>query len=374
MNISIEVLPNNPNANYLAHKDEIESAIAGVLKSGRYILGPEVESFENDFASYIGVRFGIGVGSGTEALHLALMACGIVKDDEVITVSHTAVATVAAIQLCGAAPVLVDIDPDTYTINTKQVEEAITKKTKAIIPVHLYGHPSDMERISKIARRYGLKVVEDCAQSHGAVYKGHKTGALGDISAFSFYPTKNLGAIGDGGIVVTDNQELAEQVRLLREYGWRQRYISEISGLNSRLDELQAGILRVKLRYLDEENSKRQSLASVYNERLSSSGLILPVCNSDITHVYHQYVVRSGKRDVLREFLKKNGIGTLVHYPVPVHQQPAYKNNIRYASSLENTERVVKEIISLPIYPELTHDMVTHIANAIMEWEKDKGI
>lgn len=349
-------------------------AISRVLKSGRYILGQEVEVFEKEFASYVGVRFGIGVGSGTEALHLALRACGIGKDDEVITVSHTAVATVAAIQLCGAAPVLVDIDMDTYTINTKQVEQAITKKTKAIIPVHLYGHPADMERIAEIARHYGLKVIEDCAQSHGAIYKGRKTGGWGDISAFSFYPTKNLGAIGDGGIVVTDNKELAEQVRLLREYGWRQRYISEISGLNSRLDELQAGILRVKLRYLDDENSKRQALASAYNDKLSFSALILPVCNSGVTHVYHQYVVRSSHRDALREFLQKNGIGTLIHYPVPVHQQPAYKNSLRCAPSMENTERAVKEIISLPIYPELTHDMVTHIANAIMEWEKDKGI
>lgn len=368
------LFPNNPKDNYLFHKEEIKEAITRVLNSGRYILGPEVESFENEFASYIGVRFGIGVGSGTEALHLALRAFGIGKDDEVITVSHTAVATVAAIQLCGATPVLVDIDLDTYTINTKQIEQAITKKTKAIIPVHLYGHPADMEKITKIATKYNIRIIEDCAQSHGAVYKGRKTGTWGDISAFSFYPTKNLGAIGDGGIVVTDNKELAERVRLLREYGWRQRYISEISGLNSRLDELQAAILRVKLRYLDKENSKRQALALVYNEKLSSSNLILPVCNSDITHVYHQYVVRSSKRDTLREFLKKNGIGTLIHYPVPVHQQPAYKNNIRCVSSLENTERIVKEIISLPIYPELTLEMAIHVADTIMAWEKNKGM
>jgi len=374
MNMPIEVLPNNPNANYLAHKDEIESAIARVLKSGRYILGQEVESFENEFASYVGVRFGVGVGSGTEALHLALRACGIGENDEVITVSHTAVATVAAIQLCGAAPVLVDIDMDTYTINTKQVEQAITKKTKAIIPVHLYGHPAGMKKIAEIANKYNLKIIEDCAQSHGAIYKSNKTGALGDIAAFSFYPTKNLGAIGDGGIVVTDNQELAEQVRLLREYGWHQRYISEIPGLNSRLDELQAAILRVKLRYLDKENSKRQALASAYNEKLLSSNLILPVCNSDFTHVYHQYVVRSSRRDALREYLQKNGIGTLIHYPVPVHQQPAYRESLRCAPSMENTERAVKEIISLPIYPELKPEMAIHVADAIMEWEKNKGI
>ncbi|MBI3583557.1 MAG: DegT/DnrJ/EryC1/StrS family aminotransferase [Nitrospinae bacterium] len=368
------IIPNNPNSNYLAHKDEIDTAVARVLKSGRYILGQEVESFENEFASYIGVRFGIGVGSGTEALHLALLACGIGENDEVITVSHTAVATVAAIQLCGAKPVLVDIDLDTYTINTKQVERAITNKTRTIIPVHLYGHPSNMEKITEIARCYGLKIIEDCAQSHGAIYKGRKTGALGDIAAFSFYPTKNLGAIGDGGIVVTDNPELAERVRLLREYGWRQRYISEIPGLNSRLDELQATILRVKLRYLDEENSKRQSLASAYNERLSSANLTLPACNSSVTHVYHQYVVRSSHRDALREFLRKNGIGTLIHYPVPVHQQPAYKNSLRCSSSMKNTEKVVKEIISLPIYPELTPETAIHVSDTIMKWEKGKGI
>jgi len=367
--MQMTIIPNNPNANYLAHKDEIDTAVSRVLNSGRYILGQEVESFENEFASYSGVKFGIGVGSGTEALHLSLRACGIGKDDEVITVSHTAVATVAAIQLCGAKPVLVDIDLDTYTINTKQVEQAITNKTKAIIPVHLYGHPSDMEKITEIARRYGLKVIEDCAQSHGAIYKGRKTGALGDIAAFSFYPTKNLGAIGDGGIVVTDNSEFAEKLRLLREYGWRQRYISEIPGLNSRLDELQAAILRVKLRYLDEENSKRQALASVYNERLSSSNLILPVCNSDVTHVYHQYVVRSSHRDALREFLQKKGIGTLIHYPVPVHQQPAYKNSL-ICFSMENTERAVKEIVSLPMYPELTPDSVIQVADTIAEWKE----
>jgi dTDP-4-amino-4,6-dideoxygalactose transaminase len=368
------IIPNNPKDNYLSHKEEIKEAITRVLDSGRYILGEEVSAFENEFAFYIGVRFGVGVGSGTEALHLALRACDIGEDDEVITVAHTAVATVAAIQLCGAVPVLVDIDLNTYTIDPKQLEKAITKKTKAIIPVHLYGHPADMEGIKSIALRHGLKIIEDCAQSHGAIYKGHKTGSFGDIASFSFYPTKNLGAIGDGGIVITDNPELAEKLRLLREYGWRQRYISEIPGLNSRLDELQAGILRVKLRYLDEENSNRQNLAKIYNEKLSKTSLILPNCNSKSTHVYHQYVVRSSHRDALREFLKKKGIGTLIHYPVPVHHQPAYKNRLKCADSMENTERAVKEIISLPMYPELTNDKAIQVADTIIEWEKDRRI
>ena len=369
----MQLLPCNPKANYLAHKDEIDAAIARVLDSGWYILGQEVTAFENEFAAYIGVRFGIGVGSGTEALHLALRACGVGESDEVITVSHTAVATVAAIELCGATPVLMDIDLNTYTMDMSQIEQSITKQTKAIIPVHLYGHPADMESIISIARRYELRVIEDCAQSHGAIYKDRKTGAWGDIAAFSFYPTKNLGAIGDGGIVVTDDPELAERARLLREYGWRQRYVSDFPGLNSRLDELQAAILRMKLRYLDEENRKRQALAVIYDGMLSSTSLTLPTCASNAIHVYHQYVVRSKRRDALRKFLQEKGIGTLIHYPVPVHQQPAYQGRLRCISSMVNTDRIVKEILSLPMYPELAPNKVRQIAETVVSWEHSEG-
>ncbi len=367
------LLPSSPKTNYLSHKNEIDAAIARVLDSGRYILGQEVTAFENEFAAYINVRFGIGVGSGTEALHLALRACGIKEGDEVITVSHTAVATVAAIELCGATPVLVDIDLNTYTINPNQIESAITKRTKAVIPVHLYGHPADMESIIRIAKRYNLRVIEDCAQCHGAIYKDRKTGSWGDIAAFSFYPTKNIGAIGDGGIIVTNDPELAERGKLLREYGWRQRYVSDFAGLNSRLDELQAAILRVKLRYLDEENRKRQSLAAIYDQMLSSTSLTLPTCPSNATHVYHQYVVRLDRRNSLREFLQEKGIGTLIHYPVPIHQQPAYQGRLRCIGSIANTEGIVKEILSLPMYPELALDEVQRVAAAIVLWEHNEN-
>lgn len=374
MSAPIQLLPSNPKANYLAHKDEIDAAIARVLDSGWYILGQEVTAFEKEFAAYIGVRFAIGVGNGTEALHLALRACGIGAGDEVITVSHTAVATIAAIELCGATPVLVDIDLNTYTIDPNQIESMITQRTRAIIPVHLYGHPADMESIISIAHRYELRVVEDCAQSHGAVYKDRKMGAWGDIAAFSFYPTKNLGAIGDGGMVVTNDPELAERVRLLREYGWRQRYISDLPGLNSRLDELQAAILRVKLRYLDEENRRRQALAKIYDQVLSATSLTLPKCIPGASHVYHQYVVRSEHRDSLREFLREKGIGTLIHYPVPIHRQPAYQGRLRCASSMVNTEKVAREVLSLPMYPELTCEQIRQVAEAIVSWDRSQGV
>lgn len=360
----------NPLANYLAHKDEIDAAIARVLSGGRYILGEEVAAFEQEFARYIGVRFGIGVGSGTEALHLAMRACEIGPGDEIITVSHTAVATVAAIELCDAKPVLVDIDPQSFTIDSNQIEAAIMPRTKAIIPVHLYGHPADMQFIGSIARRHSLYVIEDCAQSHGATYQGRKTGAWGDIAAFSFYPTKNLGALGDGGIVVTDDPELAERARLLREYGWRQRYISEIPGLNSRLDELQAAILRVKLRYLDDENSHRRELAQLYNTLLSSTDLVLPKEKGNVCHVYHQYVVRSQRRDALKSYLKAQGVSTLIHYPIPIHLQPAYRGRLGEKGLLPYTERVCREILSLPLYPQLSEKQVRSISELILDWHR----
>jgi len=366
------LLPSNPKANWSAHRKEIESAIDRVLRSGHYILGKQVAAFENEFAGYLGVRSGIGVGNGTDALHLALRACEVGDGDEVITVSHTAVATVAAIELCGAEPVLVDIDPKTYAIDPKAVEQAITKSTKAIIPVHLYGQPADMESIMDIASDHHLHVIEDCAQSHGASYKGRKTGGWGDVAAFSFYPTKNLGALGDGGIVVTDNAGIAERVRLFREYGWRNRYVSEIPGMNSRLDELQAAILRVKLRHLDKENRKRQSLARTYERRLKSTSLVLPTCASDSIHVYHQYVVRHRNRDSLREFLADRGISTLIHYPVPIHQQPAYRGRLRVAGSMTNTEKVANEILSLPMYPELRQTEARRVTETIVTWDQSE--
>ena len=275
MGNSEQILQANHLSNYLSHKEEIDTAVSKVLSSGWYILGNEVSLFEQEFANYVGVKYGVGVGSGTEALHVALLSCGVSSRDEVITVSHTAVATVSAIELCGAKPVFVDINPQSYTMEPNQVESVITSHTKAIVPVHLYGHPVEIEPILAIAKRHGLMVIEDCAQAHGAIYKDKKVGSWGDIAAFSFYPTKNLGALGDGGIVVTNNPNLYERAKLIRQYGWKKRYISDISGMNSRLDELQASVLRVKLKYLDMENEKRRS-CRMYDNTLNKSILNIP--------------------------------------------------------------------------------------------------
>jgi dTDP-4-amino-4,6-dideoxygalactose transaminase len=362
----------DPKANYLAHKEAIEGAISRVLESGRYILGREVASFEKEFAAYLGVPHAIGVASGTDALHLALRACGAGPGDSVITVSHTAVASAAAIDLCGATPVFVDITPDSFTMDPDCLEDAIRgfkgNRLKAVVPVHLYGHPADMSAILEIADRHDLRVVEDCAQSHGAVFRNKKTGTVGHLAAFSFYPTKNLGALGDGGMVVTGDPELAKKVRLLREYGWEERYVSKIPGLNSRLDEIQAAILRVKLPHLDEENKSRRKIAGIYHSLLEACGLILPKVNPAADHVYHQYVIRAENRDSLRSYLRERGIGTLVHYPVPVHLQPAYAGRLFEKTSLLRTEEAAKQILSLPMYPELTTDRVQDVAREIVAW------
>ena len=360
-----------PKAQYLSHKEEIDAAILRVLDKGRYVLGDEVTSFEAEFARYVGVAYGIGVGSGTEALHLALKACGIGSGDEVITVSHTAVATVAAIELASAVPVLVDIEPAYFTMDPQAFEAAITPRTKAVIAVHLYGQPVDIEQIIAIARKYSLFVVEDCAQAHGSCFDGRTAGSFGDISCFSFYPTKNLGAIGDAGMVLTDNADLAAQVRFLREYGWSDRYISSISGWNSRLDEVQAAILRIKLKDLDLDNRKRAELAGIYGRELQHTHLVLPTLRSDCSHVYHQYVIRSTQRDRLKQFLEANGVYPLIHYPVPIHQQPAY---VAYSPhSLPNTELAVTEILSLPMYPELPVDNVVQVADLIKAFEQEQS-
>jgi dTDP-4-amino-4,6-dideoxygalactose transaminase len=359
-------LVNGPLADYRAYKEEIKAAVDRVLESGWYILGSETAAFEKEFAGYLGTGEGIGVGSGTEALHLALLACGIGKGDEVITVSHTAVATVAAIEMCGARPVLVDIDAESYTMDAAELEKAITKKTKAVVPVHLYGHPAEIDAITAIAKDHGFYVLEDCAQSHGATFGGRMTGVWGDIAAFSFYPTKNLGALGDGGFIATARPELAEKVRLLREYGWRQRYMSEISGFNSRLDELQAAILRVKLSHLEADNGRRIAIARHYDRLLGASDLTLPREKWGVRHVYHQYVVRSKRRDALKSYLKEHGVDTLIHYPVPVHLQPAYRGKITLQGGrLPVTEEICPQILSLPMHPHLTGGQIEQIAELI---------
>ncbi|MEM7125247.1 MAG: DegT/DnrJ/EryC1/StrS family aminotransferase [Chloroflexota bacterium] len=352
------IIPANPKANYLAYKDEIEEAIQQVLASGYYLLAEQTQSFEREFAQYIGVDHAIGVGSGTEALHLALRATNIGQGDEVITVSHTAVATVAAIELAGAEPRFVDIDPVSYTMDPNQLSQAMTSRTKAIVPVHLYGHPAKLDQIRAFADTHNLIVIEDCAQAHGATYQGRICGSWGDLAAFSFYPTKNLSALGDGGMVVTNNEQLAQRVRLLQQYGWEERYISSVPGLNSRLDEMQAAILRVKLRHLDDDNMRRAEIACRYSGGLTGASVELPSASSDVRHAFHQYVVRSQGRDQLQKTLREEGIITLIHYPVPVHLQPAYRNRIPLLLPLPNTEEAVKQILSLPLYPELPDDHV----------------
>jgi dTDP-4-amino-4,6-dideoxygalactose transaminase len=362
------ILCSNPHAQYLTHRKEIDAAIRRVLDNGRYILGEEVRAFEEEFSKYIGVSYGIGVGSGTEALHLALVACGIGDGDEVITVSHTAVATVAAIELAGAIPVFVDIEPKYYTIDPEKFEKAITKKTKAVIPVHLYGQPADMTPIVNIAQKYELRLIEDCAQAHGATYKGRRVGSFGDMACFSFYPTKNLGAIGDGGIIVTKDEDLAHQARLLREYGWSERYISYHKGWNTRLDELQAAILRVKLGHLEEDNAKRNSVATYYCHELEELNVDVPACREKTKHVYHLFVIKSQKRDELLAFLRAKGIGAAIHYPVPIHLQPAYYRRLQGSDNLPETERVARTILSLPMYPELQKEDIQFILNTIRKF------
>ena len=359
------ILCANPYLQYSARKIEIDNAVKRVMDSGWYILGEDVAAFESEFAAYTGVEFGVGVGSGTEALHLALAACNIGSGDEVITVSHTAVATVAAIEQAGAIPVFVDIESDFFTMDPRKIVLAITHKTKAIIPVHLYGQPVDLDPILKISKKYGLRIIEDCAQAHGAAYKNKRVGSYGDLACFSFYPTKNLGALGDGGMVVTDQPELAQRLRLLREYGWAERFISHFPGFNSRLDEVQAAILRTKLRYLDQDNRLRAEIAAMYHAGLTGCEIILPICREDANHVYHLFVIRSPRRNALRRHLKNKNIAALIHYPVPVHLQPAYRGRFPGRDQLLVTGKTAAEVLSLPIYPGLNMTEVQTVIEAV---------
>lgn len=355
---------NELRSGYLAQQSEIDAAVRRVLESGWYILGQETAAFEAEFAAYCGAAGCVGVNSGTDALHLALRACGVGPGDEVITVAHTAVATVAAIRMTGATPVLVDIDPNTYTMAPAALAAALTPATRAVIPVHLYGHPADMDAIRTIARE--CFVIEDCAQAHGAQYKGRPVGGFGDLACYSFYPTKNLGALGDGGAVTGNDPELLEKVRLLREYGWtpQERYVSHIEGVNSRLDELQAAILRVRLRHLDANNAMRRRLAALYDEALPAA-VKRPSERPDARHVYHLYVIQHAARDHLRARLAEQGVGAGIHYPVPVHLQPAYQAGQLRCLPLPVTEQAAREVLSLPMYPTLTETQVRAVAAAV---------
>jgi dTDP-4-amino-4,6-dideoxygalactose transaminase len=347
-------------------RDDVDRAMEEIIDTSAFIAGPHVGRFEIAFAAYIGAKHAIGVGNGTDALHLALRACGIGPGDEVITAANTFLATVEAIGAVGATPVLVDADATSYTINPELVEKAITPRTRAIIPVHLYGQPADMAAVMDIASRHGLRVIEDACQSHGARYGETRTGAIGDIGCFSCYPGKNLGAFGDAGVVVTDDDLLADRVRLLANHGSRVRYHHEIEGWNSRLDTVQAAVLSAKLPYLDAWNSERQRLANLYQDLLWSSGVQTPsVVNGD--HVWHLYVIEADDRDHLAERLADRGIATGIHYPLPIHLQPAYRHLGYHAGAFPVTERAARRILSLPMFPGLTDEQVGLVAAAVQE-------
>jgi dTDP-4-amino-4,6-dideoxygalactose transaminase len=360
------ILCGNPSAQFKAYQKEIEAAVLRVMRGDRFILGQEVSSLEDEFAEYIGVKYAIGVANGTDALEIALRSLDIGVEDEVITVSHTAVATVAAIEAVGARPVLVDVDPNYYTINPFQLSEVLTSKTKAIIAVHLYGQSADLGIISEFCKRNGIFLIEDVSQAHGAKFNGRRLGSIGDIGCFSCYPTKNLGAIGDAGLITTNKSYLNLNIRKIRQYGWANHYISEIVGRNSRLDELQAAVLRVKLRHLDESNRKRCLLAAEYDFHLrEQSFLCLPQIRSGAEAVFHLYVVRSKNRDELSALLKSKEIYPGIHYPIPIHLQPAYRNRIKVADTMAVTEQLANEVLSLPIYPELDKDSLKIIVDTI---------
>lgn len=354
---------------YQAIQIELDAAIQSVLDDGWFILGKNVSAFENEFAAYCGTDFAVGVGNGTDALQLALMACGVGPGDEVVTTPLSATFTALAISATGAIPAFVDIDPDTYNMDPRELEQAISPRTKAVMPVHLYGQPADMDPILAAARKYNLFVIEDAAQAHGAVYKGHRVGTLGDVGCFSFYPSKNLGAFGDGGMVVTDNPEVAEKLRMLRNGGQKTRYDHQLLGRNSRLDELQAAILRVKLTYLEKWNERRRHIAALYTALLGDSDVEPPIEMPYARHIYHLYVIRCQDRDALQEHLAERGVGTAVHYPIPIHLQRAYRWLNLGRGSFPIAERCADQVLSLPIYPELTDAKVRQIAAHIRDWQ-----
>jgi dTDP-4-amino-4,6-dideoxygalactose transaminase len=363
----------NPLAQTQAYSQEIQDAIRDVVNSGWYVLGDFVTKFESEFAAFLGVRFCVGVGNGTDALSLALKAVGIRPGDEVITVSHTAVATVAAVEQVGAVPVFADIDPITRCIDPSCIVALISEKSRAIIPVHIYGQPAPMEEIIPIARQHHLNVIEDCAQAHGAKIKDHKVGTFGDAAAFSFYPTKNLGALGDGGAVVTNNAEIAQSVKELREYGWRERYISAFTGTNSRLDEIQAAVLSVKLPYLARDTARRRLIADHYRESIKNQPVSPPARVEGTLHAMHLFVLElpGEHRESFRNFLNDAGVSTAVHYPVPIHKQPAYQGKIRGSDRLAFTEKLYERIVSLPMYPELIDQQVDKICTTLKKWDQN---
>ncbi|MCA9400225.1 MAG: DegT/DnrJ/EryC1/StrS family aminotransferase [Candidatus Omnitrophica bacterium] len=358
------ILCSNPRQQYNAYKNEIDAAVKRVLDSGRYILDEETRAFEDEFASAMGAHHAVGVANGTDALILAMKSLGIKAGDEVITVSHTAMATVAAVLNVGAVPVFIDIDPESYTLDVKWLEKVYTPKVKAIIAVHLYGHPADMPAINAFAKAHHLKVIEDCAQAHGASINGQCVGTFGEVGCFSFYPTKNLGAIGDGGAVITNDTALDQKMRQFREYGWDEHRESQFPGLNSRLDEIQAAVLRIKLKYLRDDIKKRRTVAAQYTQALFGFDLVLPREKEQCSHVYHLFVIQSKQRDDLKKHLNNDNIFPGIHYPKAVHQQAVCQRS-PLRIPLPNTDLIVGQILSLPMYPELSADDVLKVIESI---------
>jgi dTDP-4-amino-4,6-dideoxygalactose transaminase len=352
-------------AQYRGIKDEIDRAIANVLESGQFILGNEVAAFEQDFAAYCGAAHCVGLNSGTSALHLALLAAGVGPGDEVITVPFTFVATVAAIHYTGATPVFVDIDPVSYTMDPCILERAITARTRAIVPVHLYGQPADMDPILEIAQRHGKIVLEDAAQAHGAEYKSRRVGSLGEIGCFSFYPGKNLGAYGEGGAIITNNPEYAGSIRALRDWGQSRRYYHDLRGFNYRMEAMQGAILRVKLRHLERWTHARRHKAILYHAALADAGIGLPAEMPYARHVYHVFAIRTSNRDSMMQSLADAGVQAGIHYPIPLHLQPAYADSRYKAGDFSISEQIAKEVLSLPMFPEMTKEQIDTVAAII---------
>lgn len=355
-------------AQYHSIKKEIDTAVLSTLESGHFILGPQVVKFEESIGAYLGVDHAIGLASGTDALVIALRALNIGDGDEVIIPAYTFFATAGTVMSVGAKPVIVDVDPQSYQIDVSKIEAAITPKTKAIIPVHLYGHPSEMNPIMEISRKHGLKVIEDNAQGFGAEYLGKKTGSFGDIGCLSFFPTKNLGAYGDGGAVVTNDPVLAEQMRMLRAHGWKKKYYSEMVGYNSRLDAMQAAILQAKFPYLDSWNEKRRELSKRYTEHLAPLGIVTPVEREWAKHVYHLYIIRTSNRDALQAFLKEKGIASEVYYPLPPHLSVPCRKYGYKEGDFSHAEKAAKETLALPLYPEMSLAQQDEVIAAVREF------
>lgn len=355
-------------AQYRAIADEVRPKVEAVMANADFILGQDVASFEEEFAAYCDVSYGIGLDSGTSALELSLRACDIGEGDEVITAANTFFATVAAITYVGAKPTLVDINPLTYNMDVSRLEEALSERTRAIVPVHLCGQPADMDPIMELAKRKGLWVIEDACQAHGARYKGCRAGSMGHVACFSFYPSKNLGGYGDGGMVVTNDERIAKRVRMLRDYGQREKYCHLIVGYNRRLDTLQAAVLRVKLRHLDEWNEARRRYAHLYDQLLKDTSVTPPFNLEHSEHVYHLYVVQSEHRDELQEWLGSKGIATGIHYPIPIHLQPAYAHLGHSEGDFPIAEAYARRTLSLPMFPELTKEQIKKVAEAIRQF------